>query len=150
MVKKKLMVLAAFMCIATAVYLSTVVHAAFNSNSEIEDVIYAAFEYEGIVNNWYMPEQLGIIKIVELGNETQYWLQVVVDREKEPFPLQREQPIFKYKGEFFRISNLWVTPGLPENLQWQLPAGGAIGVGWSFTGLLFVKWRSKNEKDDAG
>jgi hypothetical protein len=133
--------IAILMVILTVFYVSVVVYA--NVNSNYDDVVYAAFEYESETTptNWYMPEQLGIVKIIEY-EENGSWLHIVVDPKQEPFPLQEEQPIFLYNSTFYQVSPLWVTPGLPESVkQWQIPIGGVLGVGWVLTGAIFLKER---------
>ena len=124
-----------------------------NSNSGLSGhryIVHAAFEYESETppTEWYTPEQLGIVKIIEYGENNTYWLHVVVDREKEPFPIlelqEEELPIFKYKDNFYQISAFWVTPGLSESAKGQLIGGGVlVGLGWVFTGVLFLKGRKE-------
>lgn len=139
--KKGVKILLVLMSILTMIYIGAVVYA--NTNSSSGDRVYAAFEHETEPPFWYTPEELGIIKIIEYGNES-YWLHVVVDVEKEPFPLQVERPIFKYKDKFFQISDLWITPGLPESVkQWQVPAGVGIVIGWIVTGIYKKKETKK-------
>lgn len=134
------------MVILTVIYVSAVVYANTNANAYPHRyVLYGAFEYESETppTDWYTPEQLGIYAVTELG-ENGSSLHIAVDREKEPFPLQSENPIFLYKDKFYQVSPLWVTPGLPESVkQWQIPLGVALGACWAFTGVLFLKWRKK-------
>jgi hypothetical protein len=149
MKKTKRMVKAALilMAILTVIYVSAVVYANTNAYPYPHRyVLYAAFAYESETppTDWYTPEQLGIYDVIEYGENGSYWLHIAVDREKEPFPLQSENPIFLYKDKFYQVSSLWTTPGLPEHLkQWQIPIGGALGAGWVFTGILFLKWRKR-------
>jgi hypothetical protein len=129
------------MAILTAIYASVVVYAYAHSNL-IHDVVYAAYECEISPTDWYTPEELGIVKIIELG-ENADCLQIVVDQEKEPFPLQSENPIFLYKDKFYRVSSRWVT-FVPEIINnWQIPIAGALGTGWLFSGVLFLKGRKR-------
>lgn len=134
------------MAVLTVTYVSAVVYANTNANAYSHRyVLYGAFEYESETppTDWYTPEQLGIYDVIELG-ENGSWLHIAVDREKEPFPLQSENPIFLYKDKFYQVLPLWVTPGLPKSImQWQIQIGGALGVCWIFTGVLFLKWRKK-------
>ena len=118
--------------ILAAIYIGVVVYAQATYN----DVMYAAVEYESITPpaDWYEPEQLGIVRIIEREGG---WLHTVVDCDKEPFPLQKENPIFLYKEEFYQISSLWFTPSL-ANPQWQIPIGGALAVAWILFGVLFL------------
>lgn len=133
--KKIVKVTFALMAMLTAIFVSVVMytHAGYN------DVMYAAIEYESAIppTDWYTPEQLGIVNIIEREGG---WLHTVVDQEKEPFPLQRETPIFLYKEEFYQVSSLWATPSLPElTIGWQVPIGGAIVAAWIFTGVISIK-----------
>ena len=133
--------------ILTVIYAGLVMYA--NANSSYgwghRDVVYGAVKYESETppTDWYTPEQLGIVKMVYY-EENCTWFHAVVDREKEPFPLQEEQPIFKYKDKFYQISPLWTTPGLSESAKAQLIGGGVlVGSGWAFTGVLFLKGRKE-------
>ena len=142
--KKVFTVTLILMAILTVIYVSVVVYANANANAYPHRyVLYGAFEYESETppTDWYTPEQLGIYDVIEYG-ENDSWLHIAVDREKEPFPLQSENPIFLYQDKFYQVSPLWVTPGLPEGVkQWQILIGGALGAGWVFTGALFFKRR---------
>ena len=136
------------MAILTVIYAGLVAYANANPSglSGHRYILPAAFEYESETppTEWYTPEQLGIVKIIEHGENNTCWLHVLVDREKEPFPLQEEQPIFKYKDKFYQISPLWTTPGLSESAKGQLIGGGVlVGSGWAFTGALFLKGRKE-------
>ncbi|MGB9135603.1 MAG: hypothetical protein WCC63_08520 [Candidatus Bathyarchaeia archaeon] len=135
------------MVILTVVYAGMVAYASATASSH-RYVLYAAFEYEGDTppTEWYMPDQLGIHGIIEYGENGSSWLHIAIDREKEPFPLQERQPIFLYKDKYYQVSPLWVTPGLPESVkQWQIPIGGALGIGWIFTAILYLKRERKKE-----
>lgn len=139
---KKIVLL--LMAMSTVVYIGAVVYADSSVYSAYDEVLYAAFEYESetLPTNWYTPEQLGIFDIMEYGENGSHWLHIAVDPKHEPFPLQKEQPIFLYNGTFYQVSPLWVTPGLPESVkQWQIPIGGVLGVGWVSIGALSLKRR---------
>ncbi|MGD8545920.1 MAG: hypothetical protein PVH12_07070, partial [Candidatus Bathyarchaeota archaeon] len=115
--RKIVKVIFALMVILTATFVSVVMytHASYNH------VMYAAIEYESAIppTDWYTPGQLGIVNIIEREGR---WLHTVVDKEKEPFPLQRINPIFLYKEEFYQVSSLWATPSLPRHtIGWQVP-----------------------------
>ena len=130
------------MTILTVICASVVVYV--NANSSGHNPLYAAFEYESAAPpaDWYTPEQLGIVQIIEYGENGSYWLHVAV--ENEPFPLQSEQPVFQYENKFYQISPLWVTPGLSEQVrQLQIPIMGALGTGWLFAGVLLFKKRER-------
>jgi hypothetical protein len=134
------------MSILTAAYLALVVYANTDlANNDKLYPVYAAFEYKSQPSTWNTTEELGIIEVIEYGNETSYWLHVVVDPDKEPFPLQEVQPIFKYKDKFFQVSALWATPSLPDSIkQYQTPIGVAIGLGWVAIGI--VAYGKKDKK----
>jgi len=123
------------MATLTVVYAGLVVYANANSSlSGHREVAHTAVKYESETPpaEWYTPEQLGIVELVYY-EENCTWLHAVVDREKEPFPLQEEQSIFKYKDKFYQISPLWTTPGLSESAKGQLIGGGVlVGSGWVF------------------
>lgn len=138
--KKVVKVTLLLIAILTVIYVGAVVYA----NSNYNDVVYAAYKYEQDTppTEWYTPEELGIVEVWELNSGA---VQIVVDREKEPFPFgpygtDDQLTIFLYKDEFYTVSHRWVTPGLPESIkQWQIPIGGALVAGWVFTGALFFK-----------
>ena len=84
------------MTLLTVIYIGAVVFTF--GNAEMDDyfgphsnhtVVYAADRYEGDTppTNWYTLEQLGIYGVIgyRAGDS---WLQIAVDREKEPFSLQ--------------------------------------------------------------
>lgn len=132
------------MAVLTAIYASAVVYANVTSNySNYDEVLYAANRYESETPpaHWYTTEQLGIVGVTEYVGYS--WIHISVDPEKEPFPLQRELPIFIYKDKFYQVSPLWATPSLIESvIQWQVPVGGALGAGWVvLTGVVAIKWR---------
>jgi len=145
--KKMVKAILISMAILTVIYVSAVVYANTNANTNANAyphryVLYAANEYKSETppTDWYTPEQLGIYDVIEYENGS--WLHIAVDREKEPFPLQSENPIFLYKDKFYQVSPFWTTPGLPESVkQWQIPIGGVLGAGWILTGALFLKER---------
>jgi len=140
--KKAAKVILVLMTILTVIYASVVVYVSANSSGH--NPLYAAFEYESEAppNDWYTPEQLGIVQIIEYGENGSYWLHVAI--EDEPFPFQAEQPVFQYKSKFYQISQLWVTPGLPEQIRkWQIPTMGVLGTGWLFAGVLLFKKRER-------
>lgn len=144
------------MTIVTVIYASVIVYAYANSSlsgnpdGDLRGVVYAAFEYKSDIPPpvWYTPEELGIVGIIELGKEGGA-VQIVVDREKEPFSLQKEQPVFLYKDKFYGVSSRWVTFFPLENdKQLQILIGVLLGAGWVLTGVLFFKER-KNRKSNA-
>ena len=140
---KKIKILLISMLIITAVYLGAVVYANSSSSSG-GGGIDAAFLYHGVPEKWYTPEQLGIVDIGGYS-ENATWIQVVYG-EQGPLvnPEVEEPPIFKYKGKFWQISTLHVTPGLPEEAKkWQVPIGGVIGAAWIFTGIVSLRVRGE-------
>jgi len=142
--KKNRKVILLAMLISTAIYISVVVYA--NSVDSGANVLYAAERYqpENPPPYCYQPEELGIVQVIE-DTQNASWVHIEVDREKEPFPLQTEQPIFLYNGNFYKVLSLWVTPGLSEEIkQWQIHGGAAIGVGWAGTVIAgIVSWRKR-------
>ena len=135
------------LAILTVIYAGLVAYANANPSglSGHRYIVPAAFEYESETppTEWYTPEQLGIVDTVYY-EENCTWFHAIVELEKEPFPLQEEQPIFKYKDKFYQISPLWTTPGLSESAKAQLIGGGVlVGSGWAFTGALFLKGRKE-------
>jgi len=74
-------------------------------------------------------------------------LQIGVDREKEPFPLQREEgTYFLYKDKFYVVADVWITFAGCEpyaEATVMLVSGVGLGLGWFFTGVLFLKGRKK-------
>jgi len=119
-----------------------------NTNSpDSHYVLYAAFECQPEPSDKvWTKEQLGIIDVLEYGNETHFWLHITVDLQKEPFPLQEEEPIFKYKNKFFRVSPFWVTPGSPAETAklLQIPFLGVTVITWCITGVLYCKKKPEN------
>ena len=139
-------ILAIVMVIATVIYVAAEAYA--YSNSSRGDVLYAADLYESEIPPpiWNTTEQLGIVEVIDYGyGENATWVHINVDKEREPFPLQEVQPIFQYKGKFYKVSPLWMMPGLPRNLL-QQPAGAVFcGIGWCATGILWLNWRKEDE-----
>jgi hypothetical protein len=139
--KKRVKVALLLMAALTVSYVSMIAYVYASSTNDRNDVVYGAFEYDSEPSDWYTPEDLGIFSIIELGEG---WLHVAVSKEDEPFPLQEEQPIFKYKDKFYQVSELWVTPGLPESTKGTLIlAACGLGCGWFFAGGLFLTERKK-------
>jgi hypothetical protein len=140
--KKGVRALLVSMGVLTAIYASAFAYA--NVNSNYDEVLYAAVRYESETPpaQWYTTEQLGIVGVTKYGENDSSWLHILVDTEKEPFPLQRELPIFIYEDEFYQASPLWATASLPESvIPWQVPVGGALGAGWILSGVVAIKWR---------
>jgi hypothetical protein len=88
------------MMILTGIHIGAIVYA--NSTICPDDydfsvtspgVVYGASLYTSVTppSIWYTRDQLGIVGVREHGPDEYLQLQIVVDREKEPFPLQREQ-----------------------------------------------------------
>src|SRR4030043_1523211 len=136
------------MTVFSVLYASAIVFAYAVANGNDLDsnryVVYAADRYQGDVplTKWYTPEQLGIDHVIDY-KESNSWLQIAVDRRREPFPLQKETPVFLYKDRFYHVSPLWATPGAPEGSGWQIPIGAILGAGWISGGGVFFKWRGK-------
>ncbi len=140
-------ILALVMSITTAMYIGAEAYA--YSNSARGDVLYAAdlYDSENPPPPIYTHEQLGIVEVIEYENTTS--VHINVDKEREPFPLQEVQPIFQYKGKFYKVSPLWMGYPVPPNLP-QQPVGAVFcGTGWGFTGILWLKWRKEDEAADS-
>lgn len=144
--KKLVKAVLILMAILTAIYVNITVYANASAYSH-RYVVYAAYKYEQDTppTEWYTPEELGIVEIYEVNDRA---VQIAVDREKEPFPFgpygtDDQLTIFLYKDEFYVVSHRWVTFADEYVKQWQIPIGGALGVGWVSTGVLFLKWRKK-------
>lgn len=138
--RKKMKIILVTMVIITAIYVGAVVYA--NTSSSSSGAIDAASLYHEEPEEWYTPEQLGIDKILGY-DENSTWVQVVYGKQG-PLVNPDERPVFKYRGKFWQISSLHVTPGLPEEVKRkQVLIGGAICIGWIFTGVLFFKSERK-------
>jgi len=136
-------ILAIVMTIATVMYVGGEVYA--HSNSSRGDVLYAAVLYESEIPPpvWNTTEQLGIVEVIEYENTTS--VHINVDLEKAPFPLQEVQPIFQYKGKFYKVSPLWMGYPVPLNLPQQPFGAVSCGIGWLGIGILWLKWRKEDE-----
>ena len=147
------------MAILTVIYTGLVVYANANSSYDvgssgdgkepIEYDIWRAYFAEKLETEpqeWNTTEELGIIfdRKMEYA-ETETYLLLIIDEEKA-FPWMRDDEFtpyaVKYEDEFYHIVFLWVSPGLPEHVrQCQIPTGIALGAGWVFTGVHFLKGR---------
>jgi hypothetical protein len=118
-------ILSILMAIATVIYVGAEVYG-YSNSSQIRDVVYFADLYEGESSPpIYTPEQLGIVQVgLDYENNTK-GVHIIVDKDREPFPLQTVQPIFQYNGTLYKISPLWTAYGVPPNLP-QQPAGAAF------------------------
>ena len=144
--KASLMLMAAL----TLLYVIVIVYA--NANTDSDDyvdpyhyVVYAAYKSESDAppSVWYTPEELGIVEIYDFGEDDPGAVQITVDRQKEPFPLQEETPIFLFRDDFYIVSSHWVTFADSNGIQWQVPTGVALGTVWTFLGVLFVRRRMR-------
>jgi len=102
---------------------------------------YFAEKLETEPEEWYTPEELGIVLIPGYDDYDIY----IVDKEKALAWMRDGEftpHALKYQDEFYRISFLWVTPGLGE-WPWRILIGGVLGLGWIFTGALLLKERKK-------
>ena len=132
------------------VYLSA---SSCSAHQQISDsgylVVYSAEEYvsEEPPTTLYTQQELGIVEVMDHGVESPTWVHVAVNREKEPFSLPKNMPIFSYKDKLYQVIPLMVTPGLPEpTLMGQIlrliPA--VLAAGWIVAIVLLV--RGKNAK----
>lgn len=148
------------MAILTAIYVSVVVYANANSSHGEDSSSYGkhpieyniwktyfAEKLETEPQKWNTTEELGIMfdRKMEYA-KTETYLLLIIDEEKALPWMNGTTPepyAVKYKDEFYRIVFLWVTPGLPEHVrQWQIPVALALGLGWVFAGVFFIKeWR---------
>jgi len=137
------------MSVLTVIYISTAIYtnaSSIGSNGKSKGLVAYEYESETPPTKWYMPEELGIVSFMEIGNSTRYALLVGV--YDPPFDLQAEQPIFKYKDKFFIFSSHWITFGDSENRPPPEPilveiGGALLSLGWIFSGILFLKERKK-------
>jgi hypothetical protein len=133
------------MMISTVVYAGMVLYVYANSFNDSNLIVcYAARKCDPPAPSsiWYTPEELGIVRIDRMSAKD---LSIGVDTTKEPFPLQEKTPIFKFEGEFYKVSSLWVTfasGGLEQS--WPVPTGLILGAGWIFIGTLFIKRRTQD------
>lgn len=148
--RKTMKMLLILLLIFTAIYVGTIAYASTQVTSgehadSLRYVAYSATKYRsGTPSVWYYPEELGIIAIHEVDS---YWVQISVDRQKEPFSLPAETPIFLYKDEFWMVSSRYVDFFLVRPMSWQIPIGGALGTGWILIGAFFVKTKLKGKKE---
>ena len=165
--KKVLTVTLILMVILTVIYVGAVVYANMNANSSnvvdsdggkrpIEYGIWRAYSAEKLETEpqqWNTTEELGIILVQSKVSEERYHIYIVDPEKALPWmkDIIPEPDAIKYEDNFYNISFLWVTPGLPERgilecvKHLQIPLGVALGACWAFTGVLFLKWRNKNE-----
>lgn len=152
------------MAILTVIYSSLVVYANTNSSDGVgssgdgkEPIEYGiwksylAEKLETEPQEWNTTEELGIIFSDKIEYaETETYAIRIIDEEKALLWMNSTTPepyAVKYEDKFYHIIFLWITPGLPEHVrQWQIPIGVALGAGWAFTGVLFLKGRKKEEK----
>jgi len=148
------------MAILTATYVGVVAYTSTNLSHSADSNVYRdpieygiwrhydAEKLQWEPQEWYTPEELGIVLVKDKFPENYYDI-FIVDEEKALPWMNGTAPMpyaVKYQNEFYRISWLWVTPGLPESVklkQWQIPIGGLLGVGWVCTGVLFLKWKKE-------
>lgn len=148
--------IALLMAILTAVYIGMIVYSNANSSHGVDangygkDPIkygiwkhYLAKKLETEPEEWYTPEELGIMLVESEVIEGRYHIYIVDEQKALPW-MNGTMPMpyaVKYENNFYRITFLWVTPGLPETVKsWLIPTGIAIGGGWVFIGALFIKW----------
>ena len=104
---------------------------------------YSAEKLETEPEEWYTPDELGIV-LIKSSHFEHYHIFIAREHEEKALAWMRDGEFtphaVKYEDEFYRISFFWVTPAIPEP-QWQIPIGVALGLGWVFTGALFLKER---------
>jgi len=158
--KKSVKAVLILLVILTVIYVSAVVYASANSSVDTDSSgegkhpteygiwrHYHTWKLQGEPQEWYTPEELGVILVPSPVIEDHYYL-FIVDPEKALPWMSGTEPMpyaLKYEDKFHSISFLWLTPALPESIKnWQIPVGGALGACWIFTGAIFLKER-KNE-----
>ena len=109
---------------------------------------YLAEKLETEPQEWNTTEELGIIFGDKMEYaETETYLLLIIDEEKALPWMNGTTPepyAVKYEDKFYHIVFLWTTPGLPEHVrQWQIPTGIALGAGWVFSGVHFLKGRGE-------
>lgn len=159
--RKVLKLVLALMMVLTLTYVGFIAYAnaspsyGVNSSDDgkvpLEYGIWRAYEAERLETEpqeWNTTEELGITFGEKMKSaETETYLILIVD-EKKALPWMNgttpEPYAVKFVDSFYRIVSLWLTPGLPEPIrQWQFPMGAALGAGWAFTGVLFLRRRVK-------
>jgi hypothetical protein len=156
--RKMMKAVLVLIAILTVAYVGVVVYANTNSShpvnsSDYRDPIdygiwrhYLAEKLQWEPQEWNTTEELGIILVPSKVTEDHYHIFIVDEEKALPWMngTTSEPYAVKYRGSFYRIMFLWVTPGLPENIkQWQLPIGVALGAGWICTGAVFFKESEK-------
>ncbi|MEM2250420.1 MAG: hypothetical protein QXP16_07005 [Candidatus Bathyarchaeia archaeon] len=143
--KSKFSALLLTMLVATLVWLVWLVCAANNEFDEsgAHNPVYYVMPYKDEPSQWYSPEELAIIDYLDNDGNFDNGFWIVVDKSKEPFDLQAENPIFKLNEGFYQVSSLWVTPKVVERSLDTAVVGGAVGIsiGWFATGMMYYKWR---------
>ncbi|MBS7632948.1 hypothetical protein KEJ15_04910 [Candidatus Bathyarchaeota archaeon] len=136
------------MIIVTVAYVSYEAHA-YSNNDSRGSTAYGVDLYTGESPPpvWYTPEDLGIIDYYPDEN---CFSHVIVDKSKEPFPLQEVQPMFLYKDKFYQVSALWTAYPVPKNLPQQPVGAIACGAGWLAIGTLYLRRRGKDEEAKSG
>ena len=106
---------------------------------------YFAEKLETEPQEWYTPEELGIILIINSHFE-HYDIFIAREHEEKAFAWMRDHEFtpyaVKYEDEFYQILGLWVTPGI-SGPKWEIPTGIALGAGWVFSGVHFLKGRGE-------
>jgi hypothetical protein len=148
--KREVIMLLVAMTILTAIYIGAIVGTSVGADNNAKgNVLYGAYRYRSETPPpvWYNLTYLGIVDVFKYSNGN--LLHINVDLEhvpKELSPLQAKQPVFKYKNEFYQVSLLWNGwPAYAGPIDWQVPVGGLVGIGWLATGTVIVL-RSRKTK----
>ncbi len=111
---------------------------------------YVAERLENEPERWWTPDDLGIVLIKRVQTDY-YSIYVAREHEERAMAWMRDEAFtpqaIKYEDAFFRISSLWVTPGLSESVGLLLVQISAIlGLGWAAVILIS---RSSTQKSSA-
>lgn len=141
--RKTVLLIVAAMSVLTIAYIAYVAYSATNNeaNNTLNPVYYA-IPYKGEPSQWYYPEELAIIDFLDNDENFDNGFWIVVDRDRKPFDLQAENPVFKLNEKFYQVSSLWVTPTFMESGPDIAVVGGAVGIsiGWFATGMMYYRW----------
>ncbi|MDH5782487.1 MAG: hypothetical protein OEZ35_02295 [Candidatus Bathyarchaeota archaeon] len=102
---------------------------------------YVAEKMEAEPENWYTPDELGIV-LVKSERFEHYNIFIAREYEEKALTWMQDGEFtpraIKYGNEFLGIYFLWVTPGLPESVNLLLiQMSTVLGIGWIVIVLIF-------------